>query len=66
MALNLSNKQLLKKYREVYSEYESEIEFGNFCARTLTGLLFLEKALTERGYKITIQSTNVLHINKSV
>ncbi|MEK7079468.1 MAG: hypothetical protein AAB929_05355 [Patescibacteria group bacterium] len=65
MVLNLSNKQLIKKYKEVFLEYESETAFGNFCARTLTRLLFLEKDLTEREYKIIIQSTNVLHINKS-
>lgn len=50
----ISNKKLKIEYRKVYSEYESERNFGNFCSRTLTRLLILEKILIERGYEIII------------
>jgi hypothetical protein len=46
MLKNLSNRQLLREYREVYSEYRSESAFDNFCANTLTSLLFFEQELT--------------------
>jgi len=54
MNQNLSNRQLLKKYRSILSEYKSETVFGNFCARTLTRLLVLEKEVAQRGYKIVV------------
>ena len=48
----LTNRQLFKKYKEMSSDFKSENAFGNFCARTLTMLLYLEKEITQRGYKI--------------
>ncbi|MFH1192068.1 MAG: hypothetical protein V1655_01205 [bacterium] len=60
----LSNKQLLKRYREVFLEYKTENNFGNFCARTLTILLYLEKELSERGYKIASLSKENIYFVK--
>lgn len=57
---NLSNKKLLAEYKKVFSEYESEQNFDNYCARTLTRLLVLEKVLNERGYVISIHQENTI------
>lgn len=51
MAIRLSKRQLLKKYKEVLSEYKSETVFENFCARTLTLLPLLEKEIAQRRYR---------------
>lgn len=57
---SLSNRKLLAEYRKVFSEYESEQNFDNYCARTLIRLLVLEKILTVRGYTISIHQKNTL------
>ena len=60
----LSNKKLLAEYRKVFFEYESEQNFDNCCARTLTRLLVLEKILNERCYMISIHQENTLSFSK--
>lgn len=52
MTTTLSNKQLFKRYKAIFSEHKSETVFENICSKTLTVLLFLEKEVTQRGYKI--------------
>jgi len=59
----ISSKKLIRDYRKVYSEYESERNFGNFCSRTLTRLLILEKILIERGYEIIINQKSEISFN---
>ena len=61
---NLSNKKLLVEYRKVFSEYESEQNFDNYCARTLIRLLVLEKKLNERGYVISIHQKNTISFDR--
>lgn len=61
----ISSKKLIRDYRKVYSEYESERNFGNFCSRTLTRLLILEKILIERGYEIIINQKSEISFSRN-
>lgn len=61
----ISNKKLIRDYLKVYSEYESEKNFGNFCSRTLTRLLILEKILIERGYEIIINQKSEISFSRN-
>jgi len=61
---NFSNKKLLAEYKKVFSEYESEQNFNNYCSRTLTRLLVLEKILNERGYEISIHQKNTISFTR--
>lgn len=60
----LSDRRVLAEYKKVFFEYESEQNFGNCCARTLTRLLALEKILNERGYSVSIHQKNTLSFIK--